>query len=85
MELWDAVKAGDHSRALTLHEQLLRLWNAMFGDNLPACTKYAQSLQGVHGFSRAPMPEPTDFQKASIRDALQGLGLQLESATSRLF
>ena len=53
----------------------------MFGDNLPACTKYAQSLQGCPaGLSRAPMPEPTDLQKASIRDALQGLGLQLEAA-----
>ena len=81
VELWDAVKAGNHSRALILHEQLLRLWNAMFGDNLPACTKYAQSLQGCPaGLSRAPMPEPTDLQKASIRDALQGLGLQLEAA-----
>jgi len=26
------------------------------------------------------MPGPTDLQKASIRDALQGLGLQLEAA-----
>ncbi len=28
VELWDAVKAGDHVRALDLHKKLLTLWNA---------------------------------------------------------
>ena len=45
--LWDAVARGDHRRALDLHGRLLSLWNAIDGDNLPACVKCAQSLQGL--------------------------------------
>jgi 4-hydroxy-tetrahydrodipicolinate synthase len=45
--LWDAVKADDHARALELHKKLLILWNAIIADNLPACTRYAQILQGL--------------------------------------
>ncbi len=72
--LWDAVRAGDHKRARRLHEGLLRLWNAMPGDCLPACTKYAQSLQGVKaGRPRAPMQEPTPRQQKAIAAALAKL------------
>jgi 4-hydroxy-tetrahydrodipicolinate synthase len=72
--LWQAVEAGDHARALDLHRRLLALWNAMVGDNLPACTKYAQSLQGVPaGQPRAPMPPASDAQQRAIRAALAGL------------
>ena len=46
VELWDAVRRGDHAGAHDLHRRLLPLWNAMVGDNLPACTKYAQIRQG---------------------------------------
>ena len=57
VELWDAVRRDDHAAALVLHQRLLPLWNAMVGDNLPACTKYAQVLQGCPGgHPRAPMP-----------------------------
>ena len=74
VELWDAVAAGDHARALGLHTKLLALWNAMVGDNLPACTKYAQTLQGCPGlYPRAPMPPATPAQQAAIRAALAGL------------
>ena len=58
VELWDAVKAGDHATALELHKKLLTLWNAIIADNLPACTRYAQTLQGLpKTYPRAPMPE----------------------------
>lgn len=71
VDVWDAVKAGDHARALALHERLLGLWNAIYADNLPACVRYAQQLQGVaSGVSRAPMPEPSDEQKSRIKEAL---------------
>lgn len=74
VRLWDAVKAGDHGTGLRLHAQLLRLWNAMVGDNLPACVKYAQSLQGIPaGLPRAPMPAPTPEQRTAIRDALNAM------------
>ena len=73
--LWNAVKAGDHGRALELHKKLLTLWNAVVSDNLPACTRYAQSLQGLpKTFSRAPMPEATPAQQLAIAKALEGLG-----------
>ena len=74
--LWDAVKAGDHPRALDLHKKLLTLWNAVIADNLPACTRCAQTLQGLpQTWPRAPMPEASPAQQAAIRKALEGLGL----------
>lgn len=80
VDLWDAVKAGDHPRALDLHIKLLALWNAMVSDNLPACTKYAQSLQGVNALEpRAPMPPVSPAQREAIRAALAGLGVAVEA------
>ena len=73
--LWDAVTAGDHPRALDLHRRLLTLWNAVIADNLPACTRYAQMLQGMpQTYPRAPMPEASVAQQAAIAKALEGLG-----------
>jgi len=73
--LWDAVKRGDHTTALTLHQRLLTLWNAMFADNLPACTRYAQTLQGLpQTWSRAPMPAASAAQQAAVKAALADLG-----------
>lgn len=72
--LWDAVAAGDHRRAHELHRKLLPLWNALVSDNLPACTRHAQSLQGIDpGVSRAPMPAATPDQQRRIGAALQDL------------
>ena len=75
VDLWNAVNVqDDRLKARDLHAKMLRLWNAMFADNLPACTKYAQELQGVPaGLPRAPMPAPTDEQKAAVRQCLQAL------------
>jgi 4-hydroxy-tetrahydrodipicolinate synthase len=74
VELWDAVRGGDHATALDLHQRLLPVWNAMVGDNLPACTKYAQVLQGCPGgHPRAPMPAASAAQQGAIRRALDGL------------
>ena len=46
VQLWDAVQASDHVTALALHAKLLRVWNAIAGDNLPANVKCAIELQG---------------------------------------
>ncbi len=74
--LWDAVAAGDHGTALALHGKLLRLWNALVDDNLPATVKYAQALQGVPaGLPRAPMPEARPDQRPAIEAALRDLDL----------
>lgn len=74
VDLWNAVQAGDHKRAHELHRRLLRLWNALVADNLPACTKFAQSLQGLDpGLPRAPMPPASPDQRAAIKRALEVL------------
>ena len=73
--LWDAVQRGDHGQAQDLHRRLLRVWNAMVGDNLPACVKHAQTLQGCPaGRPRAPMPAASAAQQRAIEAALEGLG-----------
>jgi 4-hydroxy-tetrahydrodipicolinate synthase len=76
VQLWDAVRAGDHKGALALHERLLPLWNAIFDDNLPANVKCAQELQGRRaGVPRPPMPATSPARAARINEALRGAGL----------
>lgn len=70
--LWDAVQRGDHAFALALHKRMLRFWNTIVGDNLPACVKHALSLQGCPvGEPRAPMPAATEAQRQAIAAALK--------------
>lgn len=81
VELWNAVRAGKHDQALSLHRKLLPLWNALVADNLPACTKFAQALQGCDaGAPRQPMPAASREQQAAIRKALQDLGAKVKIA-----
>jgi 4-hydroxy-tetrahydrodipicolinate synthase len=78
VDLWNAVQSGDHKRAVDIHRRLLPLWNVMAGDNLPACTKAAQSLQGCEaGLPRAPMPAASPRQQDAIAVALRGLGAEV--------
>jgi 4-hydroxy-tetrahydrodipicolinate synthase len=89
-ELWNAVQAGDHGRALQLHRKLLPLWNAIVGDNLPACTKFAQTLQGCEaGLPRAPMPPASPRRQDAIaaapaRPRRRPLTLTLPALTRRV-
>jgi len=79
VQLWDAVRAGDHKKALQLHEKLLPIWNAIGHHNhhnLPANVKTCQGLLGRRaGVPRAPMPASSPAQKAEIRKALEAAGL----------
>jgi 4-hydroxy-tetrahydrodipicolinate synthase len=76
--LWDAVGAGDHAAALDLHGRLLRIWNALAGDNLPANVKCAMALQGrPAGLPRAPMAASSAAQTEAIRAALQAAGVHV--------
>jgi 4-hydroxy-tetrahydrodipicolinate synthase len=76
--LWNAVQRGDHVTALEIHKRLLRFWNTIVGDNLPACVKHALTLQGSpSGLPRQPMPAPTSRQKEEIAAALRPL-LEME-------
>lgn len=76
VELWEAVQTNDPARALSLHEDLLRVWNAIEGPNLPANVKTAMRLQGRDGgLSRAPMHPSSGEQTEAIRRALQQAGV----------
>jgi len=69
--LWDAVQAGDHALGLRIHEALLRFWNTIFADNLPANVKTALALQGCDaGLPRAPMPKTSPEVARKIEAAL---------------
>ncbi len=71
VELWDAVRLGDHRRARRLHEWLLGVWNGIDDANLPANVKTVARLRGRDGgFPRAPMPVSSPEQEALIRRAL---------------
>ena len=81
VELWDAVREADRVRALEFHKKLLRLWNAIEGDNLPANVKTALRLQGRQGgLPRAPMPESSPEQVEAIRQALVTEPVAVEAA-----
>ena len=81
VKLWDAVSREDRPRALEIHKELLRLWNAIEGDNLPANVKTALRLQGRQGgLPRAPMPESSPEQVAAIRQALVREPVAVEAA-----
>lgn len=71
LNLWNAVQAGDHAKAKEIHEALLRFWNTIAHDNLPANIKFSLSLQGCQtGLPRMPMPATSEQQAASIRREL---------------
>lgn len=71
VELWNAVRAGNHARALELHNNLLHLWNAIDAPNLPANVRTAMSFRGRHGGNpRSPMPPSSPAQIARIKAAL---------------
>jgi 4-hydroxy-tetrahydrodipicolinate synthase len=74
VELWNLVQAGDHVAALALHNRMLKLWNAIAGDNRLAVTKYTLSLQGVPaGNPRAPLAPASPEQQHAARLALAEL------------
>jgi 4-hydroxy-tetrahydrodipicolinate synthase len=72
--LWNAVRSADHKRALSLHEAMLGLWNTIACDDLPACVKYVQSLQGMPLTQpRAPMRLPDSARRTQINRAYASL------------
>lgn len=78
--LWNAVQRGDHTRAKEIHEALLRFWNTIFADNLPANIKTSIALQGTEaGLPRMPMPQTTPAQLENIKRELKNV-LQYEEA-----
>lgn len=69
--LWDAVQAGDHDRAQTLHHHILEVWNALDAPNLPANVRVVMQHRGrAGGLPRAPMPVSSKGQIDRIRSVL---------------
>lgn len=74
VELWNLVQRGDHVAALALHKKLLKMWNAISGDNRLAVTKYTMSLQGVPvGNPRAPLTPASAAQRQAAINAFSEL------------
>jgi 4-hydroxy-tetrahydrodipicolinate synthase len=74
VELWNLVQRGDHVAALALHRRLLKMWNAIAGDNRLAVTKYTMSLQGVPvGNPRAPLTPASAAQRQAASKSLAEL------------
>ncbi len=75
-ELYAAVQAGDHARALAIHRRLLPVWRSIEGPGMTANAKYVLSLLGRdNGISRSPMARPDAAHQARIRHALEASGL----------
>ncbi len=84
VRLFDAVRAGRHAEALTIHKQLLPIWRAVEGPNLPAKVKYALEVQGRRaGRARSPIRPPTEAEQAAIKAALAAAGLGAGPAAGR--
>ena len=67
MNLWNAVQAGDHKKAREIHEALLRFWNTIAFDNLPANIKFSLRCRAAPpACPRMPMPATTPEQAADI-------------------
>ncbi len=76
VELWNAALDEDWKTAITLHEKLMPLWDAIGLDNMPSLCKYAQKLQGLEtGIARRPTSPATEEQKQKIKIALTNLNL----------
>lgn len=75
VKLWEAVQAGDHSKAQEIHRAMLRFWNTIFADNLPANIKYCIAKQGVSigGAPRMPMHATTPEQAKHIDRELEAV------------
>ena len=73
-ELYKMTKAGRHDEGIALHRKLADLWNVLNHDNLPACVKYIQHVQGLPMFEpRAPMEKVSAEQRSRIDAALKPL------------
>jgi 4-hydroxy-tetrahydrodipicolinate synthase len=67
---------GDYTGALTLHDKLVPLHQAMFVETSPAPVKYAASLLGLcKPDLRLPLLQASDPTKAQVRAAMKMAGI----------
>ena len=83
IRVWDAVAQNDHQTALNIHKQLLRIWNVIAGDNLPANVKTALALQGrPAGIPRSPMAATSPQQREALQAALIQANVPVANTTT---
>jgi 4-hydroxy-tetrahydrodipicolinate synthase len=75
-EFQAACASGDFAKARDYQDRLMPLHDAMFCETNPSPVKYAVSLLGrCAPDMRLPMVEPSEPARATIRKAMQDVGL----------
>jgi 4-hydroxy-tetrahydrodipicolinate synthase len=83
VEMLNAVKAGDYTRGLQLHERLTPVWRTVDYPDFSSRAKYAATLTGRYvGKPRGPFRWPTGEAASSIEAALRAGGLLKGSVQS---
>jgi 4-hydroxy-tetrahydrodipicolinate synthase len=76
VELVRSYRAGDHARALALHQRLLPLFRALFCETNPIPVKAALALQGrIRDEIRLPLTRLTQQNRERLQVALKEQGL----------
>jgi len=75
-EMVDSQAAGDHTRALRVHLELLPLMKALFMTSNPIMVKKALELQGFPvGGCRLPLIEASESQTAELERVMRHVGV----------
>jgi 4-hydroxy-tetrahydrodipicolinate synthase len=79
VEMYQAMKSGNHCRAFELQKRLDYAVRAMQQGTFPAAIKYAMGLRGHPvGYVRAPLQELTDGERKIVEMDLQKAGIMKE-------
>lgn len=76
LEQWDAVQAGEHGKALDIHNKLLPIWRAIDGPNMTVRIKAALQMQHRNGGrGRSPLTPVNETEREVIATALRKAGV----------
>ena len=77
-EMLDAWFAGNAERALEIHQELLPVYTGTFRTQGAILTKAALNMMGLPGgFTRLPLVDATDAQKAQLKEDFRQAGINL--------
>jgi len=77
-EMLDAWFAGNAKRALEIHQKLLPVFSGTFRTQGAILTKAALNMMGLPGgFTRLPLVDATDAQKAQLKEDFRQAGINL--------
>jgi 4-hydroxy-tetrahydrodipicolinate synthase len=75
IEILNAVRSGDHARALRLHARIVPVWRLVDCADFPSRIKYVMAVMGRSvGRPRRPLDWPDDRESARIRSILMTEG-----------